>query len=506
MPEKKLILKGVFLNYVHFFVKLAIGFILTAVIVKNLGQASYGLWVALGSVIGYFGLFDFGMNTAVTKYTAEYYAQNNKKALEELVSSVFVFFIFIGVLIIIICASIVPLLPNFLRIPKNLVVSGQISFMIMSLNISLGFLSSILGSLLYGYHRIDIWRGFGIIQALLNFVITVLFLRFGFGLIGVVTAAFLSTLILMFLFIFFIKNSKYNINIIFRLDQIKAIKKIVPYSIRAFVLGLTAFILYYAGNIVISIFLGVSAVTPYAIAYQLCIFSTFMFSLITQVNFPKFTDLYTLNDINKIRTLYIAILKLSVGIVVPIIIFLWFFGQSFINTWVGKENFVGFNVFAVLIIMNFFHALGTTPGLVLQAIGKNEKFMYSEIISAILNLSFSIFFIKKIGILSVVLGMLIGHLLTSFWIMPLLIYKYLKLPLRRYLFKGIILPLLLGVPVWLITQFYLKFVFSNENFFYLGIKAVLIFCIYAIFYFLIGSTVQERRFCIDLFFKNNSKK
>src|SRR5512145_131848 len=59
-------------NYVGKIINLGVWFVLTPFILSQLGDATYGLWVLVGSVVGYGFLLDFGITGAVTKYVAEY--------------------------------------------------------------------------------------------------------------------------------------------------------------------------------------------------------------------------------------------------------------------------------------------------------------------------------------------------------------------------------------------------------------------------------------------------
>lgn len=85
--EKKLITRGIYLGYLFLFTNLISSFVLTPIIVKYLRRSAYGLWVTFGSIMGYFGLFTFGLNIAATKYTAEYRATNSQEILNKVISS-----------------------------------------------------------------------------------------------------------------------------------------------------------------------------------------------------------------------------------------------------------------------------------------------------------------------------------------------------------------------------------------------------------------------------------
>jgi len=473
-----------------------------------LGQAAYGLWVIFGSIVGYFSFFSLGMNTAVTKYTAEYTALNRREDLNKLVSTTIVTFGFIGILIALICLGLIPFIPRLFSIPEALSFSGKITFVIMSFNTILMLLAGIYGNVIYGHQRVDIWKVCMMIQLITSMLFTLLFLYFGLGLIGVAVASTLSTLILIALYLFFLHSDDYKTVISYRLANVNTLKEIMPYSIRSFVLGITSQILYFTDNIVIGLFLGAELVTSYSIAYKLCFLVTYVFSAISTTLFPKFSNLYALGKIDELKELFLKITKISVAIMTPLAIFLLFYGNSFINLWVGKENFIGMQVLALLIVMDFFHAFGTPSGLLLQGIGKNKMFMYSEIINAVLNLGLSVFLVKEIGVVGVALAKLIAHLFTSYWCVPLQVLKYTKLSVLHYLKSGILPPLLIGLLTgWIIWMFQDKLLPAN-NFVYLGLNGIIIVIIYAFIYVTIASNKEERRVFLHLLpisFQSNIK-
>jgi len=496
--EKKWIIRGAQLNYLHLAVNMFLGLALVPIMIRYMGQSAYGLWASFGSVVGYFGLLELGGSTATVKYTAEYHATDNQEDLSKLISSVFVIFLGVGALIVFLCAGLAWFIPKLLHVPEDLISAGRIAFLIMGLNIALGLAGRVFGNVIYGYQRVDVFRSVGIIQAATNAILTVLFLRSGFGLVGVVTAASMSILLSMILYVIFIRRSGYDITIHPGLADLGIIKKVAPYSLRTFTLGLTAQVLYRTDNIVIGIFLGAAMVTPYSIAYKLCFVLTYMFSVVSTTVFPRFSKLYAVGDMQGIRDLYMKVTKISVAIMVPLAIFLIFFGRYFISLWVGQSNFVGQNVFMVFIVMFFIHSLGAS-GILLQGIGKNKKFMYSEILNACLNLIISVVLVRKIGLIGVALGTLLAHLCTSSWIVPLLACRYIKLPVRTFLLSGVIPPLLVGVPVGVVTGVFVVNVLPNDCYIYIGMKGMVIAVMYALCYFAVGITRKERQMYWRLF-------
>ena len=70
-------------NYASLFVQIAVGFFLTPFIISHLGQTGYGIWVLVGSFVGYYGLLNLGVSSAIVRYIARYSAQKNTSSLNE---------------------------------------------------------------------------------------------------------------------------------------------------------------------------------------------------------------------------------------------------------------------------------------------------------------------------------------------------------------------------------------------------------------------------------------
>ncbi len=58
-----------------------------AVLYKFLGEEGYGLWFLAFSIMSYFVFYNFGINNAFVKYTAEYHAKKNYEHLSHLLST-----------------------------------------------------------------------------------------------------------------------------------------------------------------------------------------------------------------------------------------------------------------------------------------------------------------------------------------------------------------------------------------------------------------------------------
>ena len=61
MSDKKLAIRGVVFNWLGRASSLVIAFVVTPIIVTNLGNGNYGVWSLLMAFASYYGLMDLGL-------------------------------------------------------------------------------------------------------------------------------------------------------------------------------------------------------------------------------------------------------------------------------------------------------------------------------------------------------------------------------------------------------------------------------------------------------------
>src|ERR1044071_5146827 len=81
------IIKNVLMNWAAFAATIGIGFVMSPFLVRRLGDSVYGVWVLVGSLVGYLGLLDFGITPSTVKYIAEYRALDDQRAINRLVTT-----------------------------------------------------------------------------------------------------------------------------------------------------------------------------------------------------------------------------------------------------------------------------------------------------------------------------------------------------------------------------------------------------------------------------------
>ncbi|HIP13325.1 MAG TPA: hypothetical protein EYG73_11480, partial [Arcobacter sp.] len=79
-----------------------IGLIVTPIVLIYLDKTEYGIWVIIGSVLGYMGLMDFGVTGATAAIAAKSNTKEDEHRINIIINNAFALQSIIGILIIIV--------------------------------------------------------------------------------------------------------------------------------------------------------------------------------------------------------------------------------------------------------------------------------------------------------------------------------------------------------------------------------------------------------------------
>ena len=75
-------------NFGGLVASVAIAFFLTPAMLAYLGEERFGMWTLVSSLVGYYGLLDFGVGAAVFRYVPLFRGQGNHHRVSAVISSV----------------------------------------------------------------------------------------------------------------------------------------------------------------------------------------------------------------------------------------------------------------------------------------------------------------------------------------------------------------------------------------------------------------------------------
>jgi O-antigen/teichoic acid export membrane protein len=462
------------------FVKMAITFIMTPVIVHALGNYDYGVWEMVFAIIGYLEFLDLGLMPAIVRNVARFQALKDREELQRIYSTSMAFFLPVGLLLAIGLIAFSLLAPNLImKGPDPGSQKYTLFFIIIGIQIFFVFVGSVFDCCLEGFMLYNVRNYTTMVLSVVGAVIMYPLLKNGGGLLAlaVVNACGFS---LKYLFYGFLLSRERFGGLRFRVRHVsrKTFKGLFQFGLKSFIWASSLRISILSDPLVIGSVLGAALVPFYMIPVNLVSQARGIVWSITRVFLPAFSGLDALDEKEKSRDLYYGASRFMLGIVVPMIGGICLLGPAFISHWMGPEYAEnGKMVLYIIAAAYLIQWLNPFSRRFLTAIDRHEILAKAGMISAALNLGLSITFVHFIGKEGVALGTLLPVLLFE----PYFLYRTcqeLRCSVWQYS-RNVFVPLLIPALFFVITLAGAKMFFPADSLAGVALLAILSVVAYA---------------------------
>jgi O-antigen/teichoic acid export membrane protein len=433
-------------NWISLLIQVAIGFFLTPFVINHLGQSGYGIWVLVGSFIGYYGLLNLGVGSAITRYVARFSSQKDTKSLNKTANTALAMFCITGIIAFLLSFLIAAPLSRFFHItPEHLVEFKQI-IIVLGIATGLSFPSGVFSAMITAREHYVAVNIVNILATLLRVGLTVIILQYGHGLAGIAYPTLAATIISFIAFYIIVKKVVPEFILQTNSIRLTTLKMLLVYGSYTTVISIADILRLKIDSIVIGKMIGMEEVGIYGVAALLI---QHMLSIVASgmgVLTPRFTSLDTAENKEELKKTFCQALSISSFISCGVALLLLLLGQPFIFLWVGKDFADAVPVLTILTISYTF-ALSQNPGISLMfALNKHRYYATITMLEAIANILLSILLAKNYGIIGVALGTAIPMIIVKLFIQPVYVSHFIQLSLRKY-FQMITLPFVISLTI-----------------------------------------------------------
>ena len=410
-------------------------------IIHAIGDRDYGIWVLVGSIMGYYGLLDFGITSAVVRYVSKFSAVKDDRNINQIFNTSLFLFSLVAMVVIMASTLLASTISLWVKVPKEQFEVLSKIIMIVGLSLAISFPCRVFGGILRALVRYDIVSGIRISSTFFRTILIILFLKKGGGLLSLAYITFFVSLGTNLLLVFFTLKEYNGLKIGFSYIHRDKFRSIFSYALFTFVIMMADRLRFCTDSLVIGGFLSVAAITYFAIAGRLVEHFKDLVTSLLGVLTPVYSSYESQNDYQKIRELVLLSTKYSALVSFFIGSLLILYGKEFISLWVGEKFNVSYNILIVLTIP-YIIALVQSPSVsMLYGISKHNFFAYVTIIEGLTNVILSILLVKKFGLIGVALGTAIPMFFVKTFIQPFYVCKIIKLSVFEYFLKSILRPL-----------------------------------------------------------------
>ncbi len=447
------VLKNVVTNYLRFLLAAVIGFALTPFMVHMMGDRDYGLWVTVFSLTGYFGLFDQGIRPSLVRYVSREHASGDHDSLARTISSAFALYSGVGVLTMAAAVLVAVNASGWIRIDPGLHAVAPALVLLVGASIAIGFPLGVYGAVLSGLQRYDVANGIGMVIGIVRAFAFVGVLKLGGGLVELAWASLVMNLLghawTWVAARRLLPGLPFGLGLVGRVHM----KRIASYGGWAFMGALATNIAFQTDAIVITSFLGAALVTPFALTSGLIENSRSLVHSAVWVLSPTASEMETLGEADKLRSLMVTGSKYSVLVAWPVLLGLMVFGGNLLTTWVGPEYAPASLLLVILAIPTMIALPQATASSVLFGISRHKGVVILSLAAALLNLGLSVWWSQDPrlmrwmfgdtldpGLVGVAMGTAIPLLLLSGIATAWFACRAIAQPLRAYLWHGLLRP------------------------------------------------------------------
>lgn len=499
------VLRNVVSNYLRYFAAGVIGFVITPMMVHLLGDGRYGLWVAVFSLTGYFGLFDQGIRPSLVRYVSRDHTRGDRDGVARTLSSAFALYTAVGVLALIATAAAASSVQHFMKLEPGQLVEARRLVWIAGLSIAVGFPLGVFGATLSGLQRYDVSNTIGLVVTVVRAIAFVVVLHAGWGLEGLAWTSLAMNLAGHAASWWWVRRLLPGLALHARLIGRETLARIGSYSGYAFLGAIANSITFQTDALVIAGFLGAALVTPFALAASLVDHARTLVFSATFVLSPTASELDTRGETRQLHDMVVAGSKYSVLVSWPVLFALILFGEPLLRAWVGPAHAGAWVLIALLAVPNLLALPQGAASSALFGVSRHRGVVALAVLNAVLNLGLSLWWVRSAGhaagpygtllppsgLIGVALGTALPLVVVGGVATALYTCRALHLPMSRYFGEGLLQPGLVSL-AFLVPALVVRYALRPDGWLELGLAFTGCWLLFALVAWRRGMSSGER--------------
>jgi O-antigen/teichoic acid export membrane protein len=421
---KKNILASIFIKGAS----IAISLLIVPLTIHYVNAASYGIWLTLSSIIGWFSFFDVGLTHGLRNRFAEAKAKGDHSLAQVYVSTTYaiLIIIFSVIWLFFIIANQFLNWSAILNIPASMEHEISMLAIIVFSYFCLQFVLKVVSTILIASQQPAMSGLIDLVSQIISLLIVFILVKTTAGSLTYLGIALCVSPIVVLLFanIFLFKGVFKRYKPVLSQVKFSYGKQLFNLGIKFFVIQVAVIIQYESTLFLIAHYYNTSEVTSYNIAYKYFGVLQMGFTILIGPFWTGVTDAYNSGDFTWIKATVKKYLLMLVLFVIAGIIML-FFATSVYNLWIGKGIVqVNFSVSLLCLIFFCVSMFGSIFVFAMNGIGALKIQFISSIASSVVFFGLSLLLIKHfhLGVEAILVSSIASNF-YGFIISPFQYYK-----------------------------------------------------------------------------------
>jgi O-antigen/teichoic acid export membrane protein len=412
------LLRSTLANYVGKFITLASGLVLTPFMLHQLGATDYALWVLVTSFVAYGALLDLGVGAALTKYVAEFRARGDSLEASRFIATGLRLYAALGLVALAASIPVALVFPDLFNIPPGRSDTARWLVLLAGASLAFQLPATTTYSVLRGLQRFDLMNLVGSVATIVTAIGTVVVLLLGGGVIGVAALVIPVTLASQIPMLWMIRRVAPDLHLGWRGAERRLARTVAGFSLSIVLVNGAEVIKKKTDELVIAAFLPVARVAPYAVARRLSDVPEILTYQFVRVLMPLASHLHGERDAASLRAVYVASMRITLGLFLPVGASLAVLAEPVLEAWVGERYATDAQVVLVLIGASFIDMTLWPAASMLLGSDRHRTVAWISAASALLNLVLSVMLVRRLGVIGVALGTLIANVVECAIMLP----------------------------------------------------------------------------------------
>ena len=448
---------GAVLNYVLIGVNILLGLLYTPYMLCMLGQSEYGLYSLVATIIAYLTLFDFGMGTAVVRYTAKFRAEGRTEESRSMFGMFFLLYAGMGVVAFIagLCLyfNVDGLFDRTMSVDE--LARARTMMLLLLVNLAVTFPMSIFNSIITAYEEFVFQKVLNIARVVLSTAVIVVLLHAGYKAVAMVVVQTVFNLSVLVLNAVFCRH-KLGIRLAFKRCRLDFVKEVLVFSFWAFLSDIMYRIYYSTGQFVLGAFEGTKAVAVFALGVTLMQMYLSFSGGISSVLLPRITAIATHKDSERqISDMFIRIGRIQYTVMAFLLSGFILFGRQFVSLWAGEGYEQVYAIALIFFFPTLIPLIQNTGISILQARNQMQFRSVMLVCVAVASLVLQIMLARQYGAIGCAVAVGAANFIGQGVVLNVYYRNVQKIAIGRFwreIAKMSVVPIVLTVAGWFIIE------------------------------------------------------
>ena len=493
--------KGALLYYFNIALTNVVGIILMPFIEDQLGIDEYGLWMLIGSFVGYIAVLDLGMGNSIVRFVSKFRAEKDSKGEENFLANTFIIYIFISTIILILglfCYFNIERI--FPKLDPEQFSRARIMFGILIFNIIITLPGGTFGAVCKAYEHFVYPKSVRIVRYVIRSITIVAVLFLGGKAIAVVAIDTLMGISVVF------ANARYcfgKLDLKIKLHKLDGalLKEIFSYSIWIFVGIVATKFQWSSGQVILGRTTTTAIVAIYGVGVILGTYYTAFSDAVTNLFLPRAMQMTVRRSSNMENTdMMIRIGRISMIMLMWILCGFTLFGKQFVVLWMKPEYLDSYYIALTIMIVYTIPLIENFADSIIKAQNKVKFKAVIFLFCTLGGMGLGYWLSLTMGIFGMLIGLVVGWVTAEIFL-NIYYYRVLKLELFRF-FKEVFHKIVPFTVVAFLIGYGIKFI-PGDGWLNLAVKIFLFTGVYFMLMLRFGTIHYEK----DLFRRSyNSAK